>query len=62
MTKKHLIQMDALKLNRICCVCQALLDGSPFDPSLKTSHGYCETCLAEFFRTVEQPLDKQNMS
>lgn len=33
------------RLNHVCCVCQASLNGAPLNPSLPTSHGYCEACL-----------------
>jgi hypothetical protein len=33
------------KLNHVCCVCQASLDGKPLNPELQTSHGYCNKCL-----------------
>lgn len=40
-----------VSFNRVCCVCQASLDGNPYNPDLKTSHGYCEACLeAEFLK------------
>lgn len=36
---------NSYSLNHVCCVCQVSLNNLPFDPTLQTSHGYCEACL-----------------
>lgn len=47
------VQAERLeRLNHVCCVCQASLNGEPFNPELKTSHGYCETCLEVTLQSI----------
>jgi hypothetical protein len=39
------VNASAYSLNHVCCACQCSLDGRPLNPTLQTSHGYCEVCL-----------------
>jgi hypothetical protein len=43
---------ETKELNHVCCVCQASLNGKPFNHELQTSHGYCETCLEEALSNI----------
>jgi hypothetical protein len=39
------VNASSYSLNHVCCVCQCSLNGLPFNPTLQTSHGYCEVHL-----------------
>lgn len=47
--KAHCVEdpLDRTELNHVCCVCHSSLNGKPLNPSLLTSHGYCDACLEE---------------
>ena len=51
-TKESYSMNMQVELNHVCCVCQASLNGEPFNHELQTSHGYCETCLDEALDSI----------